>query len=126
MHGALMNESFQASMPVWWEYEPETVSYVWRGVHCQPGSERQACIWLRRHGLKPRWFRFRAEPTRDIKSRRNVRWRSVIPGYLFLPVPLSRSIDSSFFDYAPGIRGFMRNAAGTIVRLKEEEIEQIA
>ncbi len=97
---------------------------IWRVLLVQSGRERQACGWLQDKQFNPYWARYRVEPTR-IQDRRYVKWRSVIPRCVFLPIPVLRLIDSDFFKFAPGVRGFMRNGSGNVVRLKEEEIDQI-
>ena len=119
MHGALMQElAIDYSISIM----PEPV--CWRALLVESGTERKACGWLRDRQFKPYWARYRVEPTR-IQERRHVRWKSVIPGYVFLPIPLLRPIDSDYFEHAPGIRGFMRNGSHNVVRFTEEEIEQV-
>jgi transcription antitermination factor NusG len=48
------------------------------------GAEHRCCVWLRRRQYEPYWPRYQAM-TKLSRHRRAMRWRSVIPGYLFLP-----------------------------------------
>ena len=104
----------------------------WRALDVQSGKERQACIWLRMRQFQPYWPRYRSE-NRIHANRKNIRWKSVIPGYVFLPIPSNivflpihpASAGSDFFRFAPGIRGFMRNGSGNIVELRSADIDQI-
>lgn len=120
MHGALMHELATDFVPAIIE-EPAR----WYALLVESGKERQTCIWLRMRQFKPYWARYRSE-NRIHANRRNIRWKSVIPGYLFLPIPFLRSLPpSDYFDFAPGVRGFMRNGSGSVVEFRPAEIEQV-
>jgi|SRR5581483_4946684 len=119
MHGALMHE-YSTDLPISVIEEP----VHWHALFVASGSEPKAVWWLRRRQFKPYWARYRGEPNR-IQARRTIRWKSVIPGYLFLPIPMDRHIDSDFFEFAPGIHDFMRTSSGNVVLLSEMEIDQI-
>lgn len=108
-----------------WEHNYDASEAVrWYALLVEAGQERKACIWLRMRQFKPYWARYRSE-NRLHANRRNIRWKSVIPGYLFLPMPFMRGLSSDYFQFAPGIRGFMRRASGNVVELKPDEMSKI-
>lgn len=122
MHGALI---LTRELPVQdvWAGPPADFAdpVIWRALRVTSGRERPACIWLKMHQLHPYWPRYRVEPTR-LQNRRKIIWRSVLSGYLFLPLLLERPIDRTFFEYCPGISNWMRDGAGNVAKLTEEEI----
>lgn len=95
----------------------------WYALLVMAGVERRACIWMRLRGMWPYWPRYEVGH-RDFKSRRSVIWRSVIPGYIFLPVPANCWL----VEEAPGVRRIMRNGRGGFAEIPDggkEGIEQI-
>jgi hypothetical protein len=92
----------------------------WCVFLCQTGVERRACIWMRLRGLQPYWARYRVT-WREFQARHGIQWRSVLPGYLFLPWPA----DCKLVEDAPGVRRFLRNVAGEPETLGEHDMSQI-
>lgn len=95
----------------------------WHALLAVPGSERRACIWLKREcGLKPYWPRYQTEFR--LQRRSKIQWRSVIPGYIFLPAPVNyRKVESG-----PKIRRFLRNGTGDVAQIPywgKQGIEEI-
>lgn len=102
----------------------------WYGLQVASNMERRACIWLRRRQFQPYWPRFKGWAKLS-RHRRIMRWRSVIPGYLFLPICRPQDDNFPLIEKAPGIRGAMRNGGGEYVKIPEfgaqgiERIKQI-
>lgn len=116
MHGIIAMDELKSSPYI---YQGEC---DWAALLTQPGSERKACIWLRRRQFEPYWPRYRGQVKLN-RHRRAIRWRSVIPGYLFLP--MVGEINWPLFDRAPGIHGKMTNAEGYAKRLTQQHIADI-
>jgi transcription antitermination factor NusG len=116
MHGVIAVKDLQAE------------SYVhqgecdWVALLAQPGSERKACIWLRRRQFKPYWARYKGQVKLN-RHRRAMRWRSVIPGYLFLPV--ITDINWRLIEETPGVHGKMTNGEGRPKLLNRGHINDI-
>ena len=121
MHGAIGTMELQdTSGPIM------GVSRAWYALLVASGMERKVCIWLRRRQYEPYWPRYKGQ-VKLSRHRRSVQWRSVIPGYLFIPAPERGSVNWSLVESAPGAHGFMCSA-GNIVSLPEsgkQGIEQI-
>jgi transcription antitermination factor NusG len=125
----------------------------WYVLLTTTGVERRTCIWMRLRGLEPYWARYRVN-WREFQVRSGVQWRSVLPGYLFLPWPANSTqtmisdapaVETStlkvgdvipggkkrIIDYcqlvekAPGVRRFVRNADGEPETLDEHEMSRI-
>jgi transcription antitermination factor NusG len=92
----------------------------WSIILMTTGVERRACRWMRLRGLKPYWARYRVN-WREFQVRSGVQWRSVLPGYIFLPWP----VDCRVVEDAPGVRRFLRNVDGAPETRDEREIERI-
>lgn len=101
----------------------------WYGLLIVSGHERKACIWLRRRQYEPYWPRFMGMVKLN-RHRRAKRWRSVIPGYLFLPT--SEGANWELIKKAPGVHGVMSFGNGNYVEIPElgkdgiEKIREIA
>ena len=100
-------------------------SRKWYAILTETNKERLACIWLKRRQYAPYWPRYQGRE--KVNRRRFVaRWRSVLPGYLFLPV-----VDEpnwAVLERMPGYRRIMRDGAGNVVTIPErgkQGIEQI-
>jgi transcription antitermination factor NusG len=125
----------------------------WYVLLTTTGLERRACIWMRLRGLQPYWARYRVS-WREFQARSGIQWRSVLPGYLFLPWPADcvqtmisdtpvahmsllkvgdvipggkkKVIDyCQLVEKAPGVRRFVRNADGFPETLDEHEMDRI-
>jgi transcription antitermination factor NusG len=92
----------------------------WYVILMSTGLERRACIWMRLRGLQPYWPRYRVN-WREFQVRHGIQWRSVLPGYLFLPHPA----DCKLVEDAPGVRRFLRNGDGEPETLGEHDINRI-
>lgn len=112
MHG-LIGMSEQVSP------QPATVDR-WYALLTRAGLERRACIWLRIRQLEPYWPRYNPVP-RPYQDPRKVSWRSVIPGYMFLPAPA----DCALVEEAPGVR-VMRDGDGAPIKIPNDGKQGIA
>jgi transcription antitermination factor NusG len=83
----------------------------WHAAIVQLGKEQQACNFLRIRQVKAYWPRYLQE-VRLARHRAGVRWQSVLPGYLFIAVPMDKTIDCSLIKQAPGFLTLMRTADG--------------
>jgi hypothetical protein len=92
----------------------------WYVILMSTGLERRACIWMRLRGLQPYWARYRVN-WREFQVRSGIQWRSVLPGYLFLPHPA----DCKLVEDAPGVRRFLRDGNGKPETLDEHEMDRI-
>lgn len=101
------------------------IDACWYALLVASGTERKACIWLRRRQYEPYWPRFMGQ-VRLNRHRRQMRWRSVIPGYLFLPI--FTEANWPLIEEAPGVHGIMSNGEGGHIEIPEagkDGIEQI-
>jgi hypothetical protein len=74
----------------------------WYAADVRKGKELQAYIFLRNKKMRPYWPRYQ----QDVKlgrHRSGVRWCSVLSGYLFIPVPIEKTIDCYLIEQAPGV-----------------------
>lgn len=92
----------------------------WYVILMSSGLERRACIWMRLRGLQPYWARYRVN-WREFQVRSGIQWRSVLPGYLFLPWPA----DCRLVEDAPGVRRFLRDGDGQPETLGEHDMGRI-
>ncbi len=97
----------------------------WYALLTESGTERKATIWLRRRQYHPYWPRYMGQ-IRLNRHRRGFRWRSVIPGYLFLPIPEASNADWRTIERAVGVRGVMRHADYNFVEFREQDIADVA
>jgi transcription antitermination factor NusG len=103
-------------------FEP---SRTWYALLVTSGQERKACIWLKKRQFLPYWPRYLGAIKLN-RHRKGIRWRSVIPGYLFLPIPATNSINCELIESAPAIRKVMRNGSNEPVTLPEHGKDGIA
>ena len=97
----------------------------WYALLTESGTERKATIWLKRRQYHPYWPRYMGQ-IRLNRHRRGFRWRSVIPGYLFLPIPEASNAGWATIEQAPGVHGVMRHADYNFVVFKEQDISEVA
>ena len=71
------------------------------------GAERKACIWLKMRQFKPYWPRYKGTVKLN-RHRRDTRWRSVIAGYVFVPLPEEGELNWQLAERTPGIRAIAR------------------
>lgn len=125
MHGAIMtNETIG-----WLRPGDPTVYEIpqrWYALLVESGSERKVCIWLKRRQFSPYWARYRGQVKLN-RHRKAIRWRSVIPGYLFIPVPVFDTINCELVESAPGARKMMKSGEKLveIPEMGKDGIEQI-
>jgi transcription antitermination factor NusG len=81
----------------------------WYALLVLSGTESRCCVWLCKRQFKPYWPRYQAM-TKLSRSRRDIRWRSVIPGYLFLPA-VGELNWRLLRRYNPYIHGVLADAA---------------
>ncbi len=98
---------------------------TWYALLIESGAERKATIWLKRRQYKPYWPRYMGHVKLN-RHRRGMRWRSVIPGYLFLPIPTEREAGWQLIEQTPGVRGVMRHADYNFVEFKEQDIADVS
>ena len=96
----------------------------WFALFTESGSERKATIWLKQRNHYPYWPRYMGQ-VKLRRQRRGFRWRSVIPGYLFLAIPEPFIADWEAIEETPGVRGVMRKANWDLVEFKPKDIEDI-
>lgn len=100
------------------DQKPLEIPQIWYALLVISGQERRACIWLKRRQYEPYWPRFRG-PVKVNRHRSMIRWRSVIPGYLFLPIPMTKTINCELIESARQVRKVMRNGSGEPVMIPE-------
>ena len=104
--------------------QDESVSVKWFALIVKSGLERKACIWLRRRQFSPYWPRYRGLVKLN-RHRKALRWRSVIPGYLFLPLGTSETINVELLKRGPGIRNVMRSGNGDVANIALRDVERV-
>ncbi len=98
---------------------------AWYALLIASGAERKACIFLRKRQYEPYWPRYRGEVKLN-RHRRAIRYRSVIPGYLFLPI--KPAPHWALFEDEAWYRGVIRDSKCEPVQIPElgrQGIEQI-
>jgi transcription antitermination factor NusG len=96
----------------------------WYAAEVWKGKELQGCIFLRNKKMRPYRPRYQHD-AKLARHRAGVRWRSVLPGYLFIPVPTDKTIDCCLIEQAPGFLKILRTAEHNLAELKVEEIAHI-
>ena len=104
--------------------QDESVSVKWFALIVKSGLERKACIWLRRRQFNPYWARYRGLVKLN-RHRKALRWRSVIPGYLFLPLDTQDTINVELLKTGPGIRNVMRNGNGEVISISAKDVDRV-
>ena len=120
MHGvltAMEDQDFQVTSEI-------GLSSRWYALLVGFGMERKVCIWLRRRQFSPYWPRYKG-PVKLNRHRRQIRWRGVIPGYLFLPVPICDEINCPLLEKAPGSPKIMRAIDNHPREIKDYEVDRI-
>jgi transcription antitermination factor NusG len=98
--------------------------YRWHAAVVRPGKELQTYIFLRNKKMLPYWPRYQQD-VKLARHRAGVRWCSVLPGYLFIPMPIDKTIDCYLIEQAPGGLTVMRTAEHHVAELRVEEIMNI-
>ena len=79
----------------------------WAALLTTSGAERKATIWLKIRQFNPYWPRYKGTVKLN-RHRREMRWRSVIAGYIFVPMPDDRELNWQLAEKTPGIRSIKR------------------
>lgn len=96
----------------------------WFALLVEAGREGRATHWLTRQRYPVYWPKYRGVVKLN-RHRRAMRYRSVIPGYVFLPHRSDRDLHWQFILKAPGVRSVLKNASADYARLSNDEIEAI-
>jgi hypothetical protein len=108
--------------------KPETknLPQQWCMLQVTPGMERGARDGFHRYGVRAYWPNYHSflRPTLPLRERRRTDYRSVIPGYLFVPA-LPTEMLWDFRLRIPGVRHAVLNFSGDVATLKEEDIDVI-
>lgn len=103
---------------------------VWVALQARASKEQDAADWLKASRLFAYWPCY----ARDINAggrtngyaRRRVRYRALIPGYIFVAAVKGCNPDPSLVvNQTPGIIGYMRDPSGFPLTLGEEDIQRI-
>lgn len=95
----------------------------WCMIAVRPGKEPESCDSFRRRKVRCYWPNYCTFEGRLFRGRRD-NYRSMIPGYLFSPFPLSQA----FWDVVEahvGVVGPVRTYSGDIMVIKNADIEVI-
>ena len=95
----------------------------WAALLTTSGAERKACIWLKMRQFKPYWPRYKGTVKLN-RHRRDTRWRSVIAGYVFVPLPEEGELNWQLAERTPGIRAIAR-PDNTHIILNSSDINDI-
>lgn len=100
----------------------------WCMIAVRPGKEPESCDSFRRRSVRCYWPNYCTFEARHFVARgrygRRDNYRSILPGYLFSPFPLS----SSFWDVVEmhaGVVGPIRTFSGDIMLLRNADIQVI-
>jgi transcription antitermination factor NusG len=93
----------------------------WFAVLVQSGAELRCWHWFRRRGIDPYWPCYRTQPR---QRGRQARFRAVIPGYLFLPLPAFISW-TDVRRYNSAFRGVLSDADGEFIELPDRDVTRI-
>jgi len=111
------------------QYNPFSVETIkelgsWYALLVQSGRERRICDWLHIRQYEVYWPRFESLVKLN-RHRRGKRYRSVLPGYLFIFVPVGGELNCPLLEDYPHIRRIMRRASGEVVIVSAEDIDKI-
>jgi len=87
-------------------------------------GERRACRWLVRRQYAPYWPTY-VGTVKLNRHRRQARVRSVLPGYLFLPLPAEPEPNWRLILKTPGVREVIRDVDNVPIIIKDIEITHI-
>src|SRR5215469_3055561 len=98
----------------------------WWMLLVEPGKERSARDSFHRYGVQAYWPNYHSllRPTLPLRERRRTDYRSVIPGYLFVPA-LPTEMFWDIVERIPGVGHAVLNFSGDVATLKEESIDVI-
>lgn len=108
------------------EMQQQVLPDQWFMLLVRPGKEQEARDSFRRYGLRAYWPNYHStshwSPQR--RERRRTDYRSVIPGYLFVPA-LPSSTFWNIIERNLGIVNVVRNYSGELAVLKNADIEVV-
>jgi transcription antitermination factor NusG len=87
-------------------------------------SERKAAVWLERNQYLPYWPKYSGQE-KLARGRRRACLRSVIPGYIFLPLANGSDPDWKHVLGTPGVREVIRDGEHTPISIGNYEIGRI-
>jgi transcription antitermination factor NusG len=87
-------------------------------------SERKAAMWLEHRMFNPYWPKYSGQE-KLARGRRRACLRSVIPGYIFLPLAIVHEADWKYVLTTPGVREVIRDGDHTPISIGDHEIERI-
>jgi transcription antitermination factor NusG len=98
----------------------------WCMLTVRPGKEQDARDSFYRYGVQAYWPNYHSflQSTLPLRERRRTEYRSVIPGYLFVPALPTQM----FWDIAeriPGVENAVLNFSGDLATLKDADIDVI-
>jgi transcription antitermination factor NusG len=96
----------------------------WYALLTQANVETRIARWLRIYKYEMYWPRY-TTMVKAARNRRRIRWRSVIPGYLFLALTPEQPLDVRLIESCPMIHRVMRNGSGDVVEINPMDIESI-
>lgn len=98
----------------------------WLLLTVQPGKEQQARDSFRRYGVRCYWPNYyiisRWSP--QLREKRRTDFRSVMPGYLFVPSPATTTI-WNVIEHNIGVVNVVRNYSGELAVLRNADVEVI-
>lgn len=86
--------------------------------------ERKAAVWLTRNRYLPYWPKYNGQEKLS-RGRRRACLRSVIPGYVFLPLANGSDPDWKHVLGTPGVREVIRDGDHTPISIGDIEINRI-
>jgi hypothetical protein len=106
--------------------ETKSLPQQWCMWRVTPGMEREARDGFHRYGVRAYWPNYHSflRPTLPLRERRSTDYRSVIPGYLFVPA-LPTEMLWDFRLRIPGVGNAVLNFSGDPHTLKDADIDVI-
>ena len=106
--------------------ETKSLPQQWCMLMVTPGKERDARDSFHRYGVQAYWPNYHSflRSALPLRERRRTDYRSVIPGYLFVPAPPTEMLwDIS--QRIPDVGNAVLNFSGDVFTLKEEDVDVI-
>jgi transcription antitermination factor NusG len=106
--------------------ETKSLPQQWCMLLVRPGMERDARDSFHRYGVRAYWPNYHSflRSTLPLRERRRRDYRSVIPGYLFVPA-LPTETFWDIVERIPGVENVVRGFSGDLAMLKDADIDVI-